>query len=209
MDKIWGPLLMVATSAYALRCFGSVVRAKRSLEDGLIVVGLVLFIALQCVEIGASVMVIKSTAMLSYVVDALTSLVISTVLCALAVVVRESKPIVTRFPLALTFLPFLLVPAHLIVRDTFVLKDMLYGIYELGAILIAFLIFGLKSFTDFRYRYILLGTIPLAISLGVNWFAQPSFPIQGTTWVLMGISLIVIPRTYKNIQLNRHDSDNW
>jgi hypothetical protein len=208
MDAIWGPLLMITASAYALRCFWMVVRTKRSIEDVMFLASLILFIVLQLVESMFIVLAVKSSGWI-FLSDLLTSMIISTVLCALAIVVRESKPIVTRFPLVLTFLPFLLVPAHLAVRETFVLKDMLYGIYELGAILVAFLIFGLKSLTDPRYRYVLAGTIPLAASLGINWLARPPFPIQATSWVLMGISLILIPRFYKNIQLNRHDSEKW
>jgi hypothetical protein len=209
MDVIWGPLLLITASVYALRCFWMVVRSRNSLEDGMFFGGIVLFIALQLVEITTIVFELTSAAWVPFLVDALTSLVISTVLCALAIVVRESKPIVTRFPLALTFLPFLLVPAHLAVRDTFVLKDMLYGIYELGAILITVLIFGLKSASDARYRYVLIGTIPLVVSLSLNWFSKHPFPVQATTWVLMALALVLIPRAYKNIQLNRYDPDKW
>lgn len=209
MDAIWGPLLLIIASTYALRCFWMVVRSRHSLEDGMFLGGLILFIALQLVEIAIIISSRSFSAWSSVLSDSLTSLIISTVLCALANVVRESKPIVTRFPLALTFLPFLLVPAHMAVRDTFVLKDMLYGMYELGAILIAFLIFGLKSASDARYRYVLIGTIPLVVSLGLNWFAKHPFPVQSTTWVLMALALVLIPRAYKNIQLNSYDPENW
>lgn len=135
----------------------------------------------------------------SYVTDTLIMLAISHVLVALAIVVRESKPIVSRFPLALAFTPFLLVPAHLIVAHTFVLKQILYTIYEFGATVIALLIYGLMASTDRRYLNVIYGIILFAMSLCLPWI---SIPVQIEVWIhwlLVSAALIVTVKSYKSI----------
>lgn len=205
MDHLWGPLLHLVVSAYAFRCFWMVRRHRPALEHDMFLAGISVYIALQGVEASAHIPALKSAGWIPIVSDVLLTLTMSTTLSALAIVVRESKPIVSRFPLILAFLPFLLVPAHAVVRETFVLKDMLYGIYELGAIIIALLIYGLKAASDRRYRRLLYGTIPLILSLAVVW-ADPVFvPNPGTSWILTAFALFHIPRTYKSIQFSEHE----
>jgi len=135
----------------------------------------------------------------NYVTDTLVMLAISHVLVGLAIVVRESKPIVTRFPLALAFTPFLLVPAHLIVSHTFVLKQILYTIYEFGATIIGLLIYGLMAVSDRRYLNVIYGIILFAISLSLQWLPIPVQMDVWIHWILVSTALVVTTKSYKNI----------
>jgi hypothetical protein len=135
----------------------------------------------------------------NYVTDTFVMLAISHVLVGLAIVVRESKPIVTRFPLALAFTPFLLVPAHLIVSHTFVLKQILYTIYEFGATIIGLLIYGLMATVDRRYLNVIYGIILFAVSLSIQWM---EIPVQIEVWIhwfLVSAALLVTTKSYKSI----------
>lgn len=135
----------------------------------------------------------------NYVTDTFVMLAISHVLVGLAIVVRESKPIVTRFPLALAFTPFLLVPAHLIVSHTFVLKQILYTIYEFGATIIGLLIYGLMATVDRRYLNVIYGIILFAVSLGIQWIEIPFQVEVWLHWFLVSAALLVTTRSYKSI----------
>lgn len=135
----------------------------------------------------------------NYVTDTFVMLAISHVLVGLAIVVRESKPIVTRFPLALAFTPFLLVPAHLIVSHTFVLKQILYTIYEFGATIIGLLIYGLMATVDRRYLNVIYGIILFAVSLGIQWNEIPFQVEVWLHWFLVSAALLVTTRSYKSI----------
>lgn len=135
----------------------------------------------------------------NYVTDTFVMLAISHVLVGLAIVVRESKPIVTRFPLALAFTPFLLVPAHLIVSHTFVLKQILYTIYEFGATIIGLLIYGLMATVDRRYLNVIYGIILFAVSLNIQWIEIPFQVEVWLHWFLVSAALLMTTRSYKSI----------
>jgi hypothetical protein len=135
----------------------------------------------------------------NYVTDTFVMLAISHVLVGLAIVVRESKPIVTRFPLALAFTPFLLVPAHLIVSHTFVLKQILYTIYEFGATIIGLLIYGLMATVDRRYLNVIYGIILFAVSLSIQWMEIPVQIEVWLHWFLVSAALLVTTKSYKSI----------
>jgi hypothetical protein len=135
----------------------------------------------------------------NYVTDTFVMLAISHVLVGLAIVVRESKPIVTRFPLALAFTPFLLVPAHLIVSHTFVLKQILYTIYAFGATIIGLLIYGLMATVDRRYLKVIYGIILFAVSLSIQWMEIPVQIEVWLHWFLVSAALLVTTKSYKSI----------
>lgn len=135
----------------------------------------------------------------NYVTDTFVMLAISHVLVGLAIVVRESKPIVTRFPLALAFTPFLLVPAHLIVSHTFVLKQILYTIYEIGATIIGLLIYGLMATVDRRYLNVIYGIILFAVSLSIQLIEIPFQVEVWLHWFLVSAALLMTTRSYKSI----------
>jgi hypothetical protein len=106
---------------------------------------------------------------------------------------------VTRFPLALAFTPFLLVPAHLLVSHTFVLKQILYTIYEFGAVTIGLLIYGLMATSDRRYLNVIYGIILFAVSLSLQWVDIPAPWDVWIHWSLVSTALIMTTKSYKSI----------
>lgn len=84
---------------------------------------------------------------------------VTTLLCGMGVLVRNAKPNLTRAPLALAFLPLLLLIVHPFVIDTIILKDVLISMYHGGALLIAFMMFSVLRTQNNGYLIILLGTL--------------------------------------------------
>ncbi len=128
--------------------------------------------------------------------DLFAASTIASVLSALGMVIRDSKPLVTRFPLTLTFVPFLLVPAHALVSHTFVLKEMLFAVYEGGAILIGIAIHALHIPRDRRNLRVVIGMLLFACALGFTWASPPA---EWYTWLrtgLFGLAVVVTTHGY-------------
>lgn len=208
-DLGWGPLGLMLLGIYSVRCMVITYRLRPVTEHLMFMVTSIVFIVLQLVTTLSHIKVLKLFIQFESAIDILTTLTLSSMLSSLALVVRESKPIVSRFPILLAFLPFLLVPAHALVSHTFVLKQMLYTVYETGALLVALLIYGLKASNNDRYRTLLFGMIPFGLALILPWLDTPFLPSPWTEWTLFGIGLILIPKLYKSIIRHDYDHPDW
>ena len=70
---------------------------------------------------------------------------IVSVLSALFMMIRESKPVFARFPFYLTFLPFISLIFFGLLDVSFAIKDLLIIIFKAGALLVSFMLFGIHS----------------------------------------------------------------
>ncbi len=198
-DLQWAMIGLATISFYAVYSFYRVMVMKRSLQHILYFSTSILFVLTLILKVIVTLPHWPMSVDAGYVTDSFQTLTIACLLSALAVVVRDSKPIVTRFPLALSFIPFLLVPSHLIVSHTFVLKELLFGIYEVGAIIVGLLIYGLFSLSDKRYLNIVLGIVCFAIALVLDAVTIPIMISAWITWGLYAIAVILISKSYKTI----------
>ncbi len=198
-DQQWAMIGLASISIYAVYSFYRVMVLKRSLQHILYFSTTILFVLTLAVNVVVTFPQWPTRVDSGYVTDTFQTLTIACLLSALAVVVRDSKPIVTRFPLALTFIPFLLVPSHIIVSHTFVLKELLFGIYKGGAIVVGLLIYGLFSTTDKRYLNIVLGILLFAVALILDAATMPFLISAWITWGLYAIAVILISKSYKTI----------
>jgi len=198
-DQHWAMIGLASISIYAVYSFYRVMRMRRSLEHILFFCTTLLFMLTLIVKVVVALPQWPLSVDAGYVTDTFQTLTIACLLSALAVVVRESKPIVTRFPLALSFIPFLLVPSHLIVSHTFVLKELLFGIYEGGAIVVGLLIYALNATNDKRYLNIVLGIVVFAIALLLEALTIPIMVSVWIIWGLFAIAVILISKSYKTI----------
>lgn len=198
-DQHWAMIGLATISMYAVYSFYRVMLWRRSLQHVLYFCTSILFVLTLIMKVIVTLPLWPSAIVTGYVTDTFHTLSIAFLLSALAVVVRESKPIVTRFPLALSFIPFLLVPSHLIVSHTFVLKELLFGIYEGGAIIVSLLIYGLFAYSDRRYLNILAGIVFFAIALLVDALIFPFMISAWITWGLFAFAILLISHSYKTI----------
>lgn len=198
-DQHWALIGLATISTYAVYSFYRVMVMKRSLQHILYFITSILFVLTLIMKVVVTLPQWPLTVDAGYVTDTFQTLTIASLLSALAVVVRDSKPIVTRFPLALSFIPFLLVPSHLIVSHTFVLKELLFGIYQAGAIIVGLLIYGLFSTTDKRYLNIVAGIVFFAVALVLDMVTIPFMISAWIIWGVFAIAVILISKSYKTI----------
>lgn len=71
---------------------------------------------------------------------------IVSVLSALFMMIRESKPVFARFPFYLTFLPFISLIFFGLLDVSYAIKDLLIIIFKAGALLVSFMLFGIHSY---------------------------------------------------------------
>lgn len=92
------------------------------------------------------------------------------ILSALAVFIRQSKPVFAQFPLIYAALPLFIVFSYALVSNTYALKDWLLSIYQAGAILVALLMYSVYTYREQRYVYILSGTILFLLTFILFWY---------------------------------------
>ena len=101
-------------------------------------------------------------------------LAITFTLCGLFVIIRNSKPVFARFPLYMTTLPLLVVFFYPIINDAEVVKELLMIIYEGGALIVSFLVFGINQFVFKNRALLLLGVLIFLSSYISFWFIKES-----------------------------------
>jgi hypothetical protein len=195
----WGNTGLAIIALYVVSVMYRVHQYKPVLEHRIYFLGSIWFFISLVLQVIVKLPIWPDTIDPNYVTDTSIMLALSHLLVGLAIVVRESKPIVSRFPLALAFTPFLLVPAHLIVSHTFVLKQILYTIYEIGATVIGLLIYGLMASSDRRYMNVIYGIILFAIALVLEWTPIPMKHSLWIQWMLLSFALLITTRSYKSI----------
>lgn len=119
-------------------------------------------------------------------------------LSALGLMIRESKPKITRAPVVLAFIPFLILAVYPFVADTFVLKRFLFILLEGGGILIALLMYSNHYARESDYKYILFYIILITVVVSMNLFLNQLVTL---TMILSVISVYGIYRTYKTKDL--------
>lgn len=96
--------------------------------------------------------------------------ILTLILCALALFVRESKPVFARFPLVYSMLPLLVLPSYYLVRDTYVLKEWLLSIYQGGALMMAALMYSVYGFRREGYGPVLAAVVLFGLTFAGYWF---------------------------------------
>lgn len=120
---------------------------------------------------------------------------IASVLTGLGLAIRESKPVINRAPVALSFIPFLLLAVHPLILQTVVLKELLLTIYSGAAYLIALMLFSLNYVRRGEQGHLLTATILLLTGFVLLQLptALFSFSYQaGILFSIIGIYPIIV-----------------
>lgn len=88
----------------------------------------------------------------------------------LLVLIRESKPSFARFPLYLTALPFISFLFFPLIIDSIVIKDLVNGIYQGGALIVTILVFTVNKAKESGRRYYITGLSFVSIAFFLYWF---------------------------------------
>lgn len=127
---------------------------------------------------------------------------VSLLLCAFGLMVRNSKPKISRAPGVLVFLPLLLIAAHPFVIDTLVVKDVLMQMYHGAAIIIGFLMFWIESKKNQGYIWLFFVNIIVlgAFLLQIFEFHWNPFYSSGV-YLLVALSYLIASSAIKRIDL--------
>lgn len=132
------------------------------------------------------------------VVELSTVVGISFVLCALAVLIRESKPVFAQFPLIYAGVPLLLIISYLLVKDSFAIKEWLISIYQGGALLVALMMYGAHTYRDVNQLTPFIATILLIVTFILYWFIPG---MQSTySWIWqggLGLGIIILAKGFE------------
>lgn len=103
------------------------------------------------------------------------------ILSALAVFIRESKPVFAQFPLIYAALPLFIIISYFFVLDSIVLKEWIFFLYQGGALLIAAMMYGVYTYRYKKYIFILVG-VALFLLCYIWYWSIPSFS-ESLTWI--------------------------
>lgn len=87
----------------------------------------------------------------------------------LLVLIRESKPLFARFPLYLTALPFISFLFFPLIIDSIVIKDLVNGIYQGGALIVTILVFTVNKAKLKDRRFYITGLALVSIAFILYW----------------------------------------
>lgn len=104
------------------------------------------------------------------------------ILSALAVFIRESKPVFAQFPLIYTALPLFIIISYFFVYDSLVLKKWLFFLYQGGTLAVALMMYGLYTYRSQKY-VVILGGIALFLVCYLLFWSIPENARESFAWI--------------------------
>lgn len=123
--------------------------------------------------------------------DLLWLLVAALLLVSLANFLRDDKPPFARYPFFFTLLPLIVLPVYPFISDTIVIKNWVLALYQLGALIIAGLLFSLMSANDKSNRLVVVSVVLFILSWLFKWIVdlQQAGPWVYTICLILGMIL--------------------
>lgn len=90
-------------------------------------------------------------------------------MCGLFVKIRNSKPVFSRFPILLTFLPLIGLLFYPLIINSIVVKQLLNAVYQGGSIIVAALIVTINQIKHRERGYLLSATLLFGIAFVLFW----------------------------------------
>ncbi|MDZ7806901.1 MAG: hypothetical protein U5K71_07280 [Gracilimonas sp.] len=126
----------------------------------------------------------------------------------LLVLIRESKPSFARFPLYLTALPFISFIFFPLIIDSIVIKDLVNGIYQGGALIVTILVFTINKGNVIGRRYYISGLTLVSIAFILFWFVF-NREMPENIWIseiLFSVGILLV--LYRFIHSNSTQTNN-
>lgn len=204
----WDALLMSFVGLYAVvKCYSLYRLRKRLKFLGLLLAAAFFVITQLSLVVEAILSGYNLTIYSTYIVEWGHVVSLAFILSALAIFIRESKPVFAQFPLLYSALPILIVLSYVLVTDTFAIKEWLVSIYQGGAILVAALMYSVYSYRDSQYLPVLYGIGLFIIAFILFWYIPGIRGGYSWIWQLF-LAAAVLVFTYGIEQVNIMDTDN-
>ena len=190
----WEALLLSMVGLYATIKLLTLYRSERTLKFlGLGAAGIFFILIQVSILIEGILSGYNLTIHSSFIVEWSHVLCLSLVLSALAVFIRESKPVFAQFPALYSALPLLIVVSYVLVKDTYAIKEWLISIYQGGAILVGILMYSVYTYRKNEFAPVLAGVVLFLITFILYWYV-PSIR-DSYTWIwklFLGTSIVVL-----------------
>lgn len=121
-------------------------------------------------------------------------IVAAVLLVSLANFLRDDKPPFAQYPFFFTLLPLIVLPVYPFIADTIVIKNWVLALYQLGALIMAGLLFSLMSTKDKSYRLIVISVSLFTFAWLAKWMIdfQASGRWAYTISIILGMILASI-----------------
>ncbi|HLR32335.1 MAG TPA: hypothetical protein VK074_07595 [Fodinibius sp.] len=121
------------------------------------------------------------------------------ILSALAVFIRESKPVFAQFPMIYTVLPLFIIISYFFVYDSIVLKKWLFFMYQGGALMVSLLMYGIYTYRSRKYIIVLSGILLFLFCYLLYWIIPDLRESLSWIWKLLlagGMIVTVFGQNY-------------
>jgi len=198
----WATFVFILVGGYvALKLIGLSESRRRIKFLGLTIAAVLFFVMQTTVFISGFVDSENVTNISNFIFEWGHITCLAFVLSALAVFIRESKPVFAQFPMLYTALPLMIVISYLLVQDTYALKNWLISIYQGGAIIVALLMYSVYTYRRKQYGIILAGVIILLFSYILYWYIPNIQTSYNWSWqLLLAAGMTIIVLGYENTE---------
>lgn len=156
----------------------------------------IFYILMLMLYIGSSYVSTSMSITYNYLTEWIRIVAVVLMLSGMGVMIRYSKPKITRAPIALSFLPIVLLFVHPFVINTIFLKELLINFYHGGGLLIALMMFTIRSQGNHGYYTILGGTLVLITAYTLNFYDQITASL---IYILISIGVYTVYKGYKSV----------
>ncbi|SHF51428.1 hypothetical protein SAMN05443144_109150 [Fodinibius roseus] len=155
---LWFDILLMLTSGYAAFELIKFAQGRGRLKFlGLTIAAFIFTFMEATAVIGGFFATSAVTAVVDFIVEWGHLICLAFILSALAIFIRESKPVFAQFPLIYTALPLFIIISYFFVYDSIVLKKWMFFLYQGGALMVSLMMYGLYSYRSRTYVIILAG----------------------------------------------------
>lgn len=195
----WGALLLSLVALYVgFKCLGFTQQNESLKFLGLCIASFVLALSQISIVLDGWLAFYELTMYSGVIVEWAHIIALAFVLSALAIFIRQSKPVFAQFPLVYAALPLLIIFSYILVLNTYALKEWLLSIYQAGAILVAILMYAVYTYREQRYAYILGGVVLFLFTHLIFWYIPGVQDNYSWVWRLfLCLSLLMTLYGYK------------
>lgn len=140
------------------------------------------------------------TAVSTFIIEWGHLICLAFILSALAIFIRESKPVFAQFPLVYSGLPLLIIISYFFVMNSLVLKEWLFFFYQGGTLLVALMMYSIYAYRLKKYLIILAGII-LFLFCYILYWSIPALQsnVIWLTKLLLGSAILTTTLGYKYV----------
>lgn len=195
---MWGQLFLFCSAIGCLYFVIKRVPAQKIDLKIVLIIAILFWIISQLISSGDMIMIDD---MIS---DLLQISIISLVLTALMIIVRNLRPVIFRYPYFLVYSPLSLPIFFLLVIDTYLIKDLIFMASQGIALIVYLLLLTEEQAIAHKKRFGFIGLLLIIISYTIYWFLLDLFALPVILWVgTFSIGILLVTDTFTKISIHQ------